>query len=153
MTGYLEAAVSGIIVKQPELRTSAKGTKFLGMTLRVGDGDGATFCRVTVFGQLAEDLAPQAEKGARVSAEGALTADIYERDGKATPSLSIAARWARVSGIGKNRPKRDNVGAGRAEGDQGGHRQQQSGNGHQRAPAASGRYSEIDPPFDDQIGF
>jgi single-stranded DNA-binding protein len=132
MTGYIDAALSGVIVKDGELKHSGRGTAYLGLTIRIGDGDGAQFVRVTVFGQLAEDLAPQAEKGARLSAEGTLTADIYERDGKATPSLSVAARWARIPAVGKNRPKRDSAGAGRQEGYGGEHSQRQGASGRQR---------------------
>lgn len=139
MTGYLDASVSGIIVKDGELRTSGKGTKFLGVTIRIGDGDGAQFCRVTCFAATAEEIAPIAKKGARLLAEGNLTADIYERDGKPTPSLAIAARWARVPAVGKNRPKRESSGQGR-----------QGSNG---APRGSGdRYQGYSSSYDSRSG-
>jgi single-stranded DNA-binding protein len=132
MTGYIDAALSGVIVKDGELKHSGRGTAYLGLTIRIGDGDGAQFVRVTCFGDTAAELAQIAKKGARLIAEGALTADVYQCDGKATPSLSVAARWARIPAVGKNRPKRDSAGAGRREGYGGEHSQRQGASGRQR---------------------
>jgi single-stranded DNA-binding protein len=110
MSGYLDSAVLGVCITEPVLKQSAKGNAYLRILLAVGDGDGKQFCWVCAFGQDAERVASQLQKGGKLYAEGALSSEIYERDGRATVSLSIAARRVEALNlIGKNRPKKENA--------------------------------------------
>ncbi len=110
MTGYIDAAVMGVIIKPGELKCSAKGTAWSRTLLVIGDGDHKQFAWVCAFGETAKRVTPQLAKGGKLYAEGELSAEIYQRDGQPTVSLSIAARRVEVlNQIGKAKPKRENA--------------------------------------------
>lgn len=106
---YLEVATTAVVVKPGELKRSAKGHPFTRHLCRVGDGDGASWLWLCVFGEQAEALAEQpVEAGSRLYAEGTLSATVYTRDGVPTPSLSVACRRVELlDRIGKRRVRRD----------------------------------------------
>jgi single-stranded DNA-binding protein len=105
--GYLDAAIQGMALTAPQLKTSANGKPWARFLLVVGDGEDKQFCWVVCFGEDAGRAAQSIARGAKVYAEGALTSAIYEREGKPTVSLSIAARRLDIlNQIGKNRPQR-----------------------------------------------
>jgi single-stranded DNA-binding protein len=138
MAGYLDAAVMGTVIVEPQIRTSSKGTAYARFLLVVGEGDHKQFCWVCAFGHDAERVAPLLKKGGSAYAEGGLTSEIYQRDGKPTVSLSIAARRVEVlNQIGKARPKKDTS-----------HPAGHDGRGdHSRA--ASYRHPQHERPFND----
>jgi single-stranded DNA-binding protein len=103
----IEAALTGVCITEPALKHSAKGTAYLRVLLAAGENDAKQFCWVCCFSEIAERVAVQLKKGGKLYAEGMLTAEIYERDGKPTVSLNVAARRAEVlNQIGKRRPQR-----------------------------------------------
>jgi len=113
MSGYLDSAALGVCITEPKLKTSAKGTAWVRFLLAVGESEGKQFVWVCAFGQDAEKIAASLVKGGKCYAEGAMTSEIYERDGKPTVSLSIAARRVELlNQIGRNRPKRESADRG-----------------------------------------
>jgi single-stranded DNA-binding protein len=128
----LEAAVSGTCITEPALRRSQKGMAYLRVLLAVGEGDARQFCWACCFGDVAERVAGQLKRGGKLYAEGALTSEIYEREGKPTVSLNVAARRCEVLNlIGKQRPKEN--------------RQPSSGGG-----SRENRHPQHERPFDDE---
>jgi single-stranded DNA-binding protein len=108
MSGYIDAAVCGVCITEPALKTSAKGTPWTRVLLAVGEGNGKQFAWVCCFGQDAERVVAALRKGSKFYAEGELSSEIYERDGKPAVSLSIKARRIEVlNTIGKARPKQE----------------------------------------------
>jgi single-stranded DNA-binding protein len=91
---YIDAAVSGTVIVEPQLKQSAKGNSYARFLLLVGKD--------------AERVAPLLKKGGRAYAEGELSSQVYQRNGEPTVSLSIAARRCEVlNQIGRDRPKRE----------------------------------------------
>lgn len=125
MTRGLECAFWGTLGRDPELRTSKAGNPFASLNVAVTVGkddagkDVTQWVRVTAFGDSAERIAAQAEKGARVYVEGSLTLNHWKAaDGEKRTDLQVAAfKVEKVGAIGKNRPRRDN-GAGQEPGRQ-----------------------------------
>jgi single-stranded DNA-binding protein len=108
VSGYLDSAVMGVVIVEPQLKQSARGTAYCRFLLAVGEGEGKQFCWVCAFNDDAERVAPLLRKGGKAYAEGTLSSEIYMRDGQPTVSLSIAARRVEaLNQIGRNRPKQD----------------------------------------------
>jgi single stranded DNA-binding protein len=100
----LEAAFTGAIGRDPELKTSASGKKFCSVPVAVGSGDATTWIRVAMFGELAVEFAGQAKKGETVAVEGTLKIGTYTgKDGKERISFDVVARYVRVAEIGRRR--------------------------------------------------
>ncbi|MBS0244224.1 MAG: single-stranded DNA-binding protein, partial [Proteobacteria bacterium] len=72
----IECAFTGKLGQAPELRTSKAGKAWCALSVRVGDGDGAQWVRVAVFGEMA-NAAVGLEKGTSVYVEGSLTLNIW----------------------------------------------------------------------------
>lgn len=53
--------------------------------------DEASFFNVTIFGKLAESLAPRLKKGVQVAVKGSLKQDRWEKDGQKFSSVGIVA--------------------------------------------------------------
>lgn len=102
----IEAHCTGRLTKAIEVKTSKNGNPYARLSLRLGDGEGATYLNATVFGDTATTIANQAEVGSQVTVTGKLTMDSWEgRDGGTRHGLSIAAWSASVAPIGRNKPK------------------------------------------------
>lgn len=110
---YLDAAVMGVVIVEPQLKTSSKGTAYARFLLAVGEGEAKQFCWICAFGQDAERVAPLLKKGGKAYAEGALSSEIYTRDNAPTVSLSIAARRVEaLNQIGRARPRQQSTNRG-----------------------------------------
>jgi single-strand DNA-binding protein len=104
----IEAAFFGALGRDAELKTSKAGKKYLRLNVRVGNGDGAQWVGVMVFGDEAEELAPKLLKGCRVYCEGKLSLDEWTaQDGSKRHGLNVMSFHCRLSAIGRNRPKSD----------------------------------------------
>ena len=136
----IETAFWGTLGRDPELKTSRAGNAYASLNVAVTVGkddtsgkDVTQWVRVTAFGETAERIAAQAEKGARVYVEGSLTLNHWQAaDGEKRTDLQVAGfKVEKVGAIGKNRPKRED--------------------GEAREPARQS-YSD-DAPLSDEIPF
>jgi single-stranded DNA-binding protein len=115
----IEAATSGTICGEIELKTSKNGTPYLSLSLAVdvGNDDGKPqWVRVACFGDTAKAIASRAKKGDRVYCEGSLTMTQWnDAYGEVKHGLNVAAWKAELIGasaIGKNRKRQvENYGA------------------------------------------
>lgn len=133
----IECALSGVCARDPELKTSAKGTPYCSFALGVGDDGLRQWVRVVCFNEIAERVAQQLRKGGKAYAEGALDADIWKPNDGGEPRVNLNLRARRVEVlnlIGRNRPKRQQTPQ------------------HSRQPEAIGA-ADWQRPFDDQVGF
>jgi single-stranded DNA-binding protein len=71
----IECALFGTLSRDADLKTSKKGKAYARMNVRVGDGDGAQWINVMVFGDDVQELAQKLVKGARVYIEGSIKLD------------------------------------------------------------------------------
>lgn len=103
----IEAAFFGSLVDDAEQKTSQNGRQYLRSRVRVGDGEGAQWVRVTAFDPEAIEASDKFVKGARVYVEGRLTADTWTaKDGTTKHGLSVLSWHCRLAAIGRNKPQR-----------------------------------------------
>jgi single-stranded DNA-binding protein len=103
----IESALWGVVVRDPELKTSAAGKAYMPILVRVGEGDAAQFCMVTCFAETAQALAGKIEKGSKVYAEGKLSLNRWTgNDGVEKSGLAVAAWKCETPAIGRNKPRR-----------------------------------------------
>lgn len=137
--GYLDAAVMGESLTDGEVRLSKSDRPYL----RVGVAHGSGTVWVTLFGDEAHALAPQVRKGIKVYAEGQLTVELREHDGRSFVATTMVARRLLILGqIGVAHPGNDKrtrvVGEPRRS--------------RKAAPSAE-PYKPIDAPFNDAMPF
>jgi hypothetical protein len=90
MTAY--ALVTGTLFRAPEQRTSKGGKLYVAATVKAKDGDTFQFWRVTAFSDSVQAELMRLTDGDAVSAQGAMKAEIYAKDGgESRLSLSIIA--------------------------------------------------------------
>jgi single-stranded DNA-binding protein len=77
----IECAFFGVLGRDGELKTSKAGKQYLKLNVRVGDGDGAQWVGVMVFGDEAVEIAPKLLKGSRVYIEGSIKLDLVDSTG------------------------------------------------------------------------
>jgi single-stranded DNA-binding protein len=87
----LHALASGTLFRSPESKISKAGKAFYVATLKVKDGDGATFVKLLVFSESAGAELMRLQDGDAVSAQGSLKAETWERNGETKISLTIIA--------------------------------------------------------------
>ena len=111
----IEAALTGVLGRDPELKTSQAGKPWTRVSLAVvhdkgSDAEATTWVSVACFGEVAEKLCSAAKKGMKVYAEGTLKLGEWtDRTGEKRLGLQLAAWHARVVGagaLGKNKPPR-----------------------------------------------
>jgi single stranded DNA-binding protein len=110
----IEVAAWGVVGKIPELKTSKSGTPYCSVSVGVTTGqddagkDITQWCRVTVFKELAEQVAGSITKGNRVYFEGSLSLNRWRTsDGQGRTDINVTAwKLEKVGAIGKNRPTR-----------------------------------------------
>jgi single-stranded DNA-binding protein len=83
--------ISGSIFKEPTQRTSASGRKYVSTTLKAAAADNSTsdFWSVLAFGTTAGDELLRLAVGERVTIQGGLKLEIFEKDGQARISRTI----------------------------------------------------------------
>lgn len=75
--------VIGRLTKNPELRSTANGTKVALITLAINNKkDDTTFIELATFNNVAENICKYCEKGNRILAEFIIKNNNYEKDGK-----------------------------------------------------------------------
>jgi single-stranded DNA-binding protein len=95
-------------VHRCEQKTSAAGTDYLRISVRVGDGDGAQWVSIMAFDPEALAASERLVQGARVYVEGKLSMSEWTgNDGTKRQGLSVMSWHCRLPHIGRNRPKRD----------------------------------------------
>lgn len=104
----IKTAFEGRISAPDGLKFTAGGTAALsfGVVVAVDKKGTAQWLRVTIWGDLAEELAPVLEKGMEVYVEGDLTLNEWEAGGEKRHGLSISARRCEPLGlIGHRAPR------------------------------------------------
>jgi len=103
----IQAAFAGILGKDAESKTSAKGKQYLRLSVRVGEGDRAQWINLTTFDDRAIAEADKFVKGAVVYAEGRLTLDKWTtQEGAERHGLSVLSWHTRLAQIGRNKQRR-----------------------------------------------
>ena len=109
----ITAALTGRIGQDAELKYLPTGNALATFSVAADDakkGDDAPteWVRVTVWGEVAEELAPRLVKGTRVYVEGRLKLEQWQaKDGAQRSALKLSAWVCQPMGqIGKNRPRR-----------------------------------------------
>jgi single-stranded DNA-binding protein len=102
----IEAAFMGSVVRDAETKVSKNGKPYARFTVRVGDGDGASWISVMYFADDAADLAPRLVQGIKVYCEGSLRLDRWDKAGVPQSGLSVMSFHCRVAAIGRNKPAR-----------------------------------------------
>jgi single-stranded DNA-binding protein len=103
----IECAFQASIGQDIELKTSKSGKPYVSFSAVVEQGESSQWLRVGCFGDTAERLAGQAQKGDRIYCEGVLTLNTWQgADGEAKTGLNVAAwKCERLGNIGRNRIK------------------------------------------------
>ena len=83
--------VTGTIFRKPEQRQSKAGKPFVTATVRAKDGDTSQFWKVVVFSEPAQAELLRLQDGDAVTLQGAMRAELYEKDGQHRISYSIVA--------------------------------------------------------------
>lgn len=99
MPNYCHVTVLGHLTKDPEVRTSQKGTTWMTGTVAYNTKNGeekkAHFIDFRCFGYTAEDLR-EAKRGSAVYLQGRIEQDTWERDGEKRSKLSLVVERANV---------------------------------------------------------
>jgi single-stranded DNA-binding protein len=103
----IECAFFGSLGKIAEPKTSASGKRYLRLSVRVGDGDGAQWVSVLAFDPEAIEVADKLVAGARVYVEGRLELSEWTgSNGVKRQGLNVLSWHCRLPHIGRNRPKK-----------------------------------------------
>jgi single stranded DNA-binding protein len=112
----IECAFTGVLSKDPELKTLKAGKSFANpnigvVTGQMDDGkDAMQWLRLVCFGEVAEKIAASAKKGSSIYAEGQLTATEYtDKAGEKKHGLDVRAFKVELLGasaIGRNKSPR-----------------------------------------------
>src|SRR5258706_8615774 len=103
----IECAFFGSLGKNAEQKTSASGKRYLRLSVRVGDGDGAQWVSVLAFDPEAIEVADKLVAGARVYVEGRLELSEWTgNNGAKRQGLSVLSWHCRLPHIGRNKPKK-----------------------------------------------
>jgi single-stranded DNA-binding protein len=103
----IECAFFGTLGRDCERKVSASGKRYLRLSVRIGDGDGAQWVSVLAFDPEAIEVVDQLVQGARVYVEGKLELSVWTSNGGVRrQGLSVMSWHCRLSAIGRNRPKK-----------------------------------------------
>src|SRR6266853_1855852 len=103
----IECAFFGSLGKDAEPKTSARGKRYLRLSVRLGDGDGAQWVSVLAFDPDAIEVADKFMAGARVYVEGKLELSEWtSSDGAKRHGLNVLSWQCRLPHIGRNRPRK-----------------------------------------------
>lgn len=96
----LHCCVTGTVVGEPMLKMVKNGTvPMLGMTVSFPEYDGAkSACRVTLFGKQAQAFADKVSRGQRLTVEGTIRLNSWEKNGETKHGLSMLASKIEVAG-------------------------------------------------------
>src|SRR6266853_1963547 len=103
----IECAFFGTLGRDAERKTSATGKRYLRLSVRVGDGDGAQWVSVLAFDPEAIEAADKLVQGARVYVEGKLELSEWTgSNGVKRQGLNVLSWHCRLPHIGRNRPRK-----------------------------------------------
>jgi single-strand DNA-binding protein len=103
----IEIAAVGFVGRDAELKTSQAGKPWCRVSIGIGKDDSTQWIGLTLFGDMATDLAPRLKKGTRVYIEGRdLKIDAYTtQSGEQRHALAAIATKVEILGqIGQQRP-------------------------------------------------
>jgi single-stranded DNA-binding protein len=83
--------VTGVIFRKPEQRISKAGKAFVSATIKAKGDDAMAWWKVIVFSESAGSELMRLGDGDAVSVQGALKAEIYEKNGETKLSLTVFA--------------------------------------------------------------
>lgn len=132
--------IAGRIIWTGDLGETKTGSPMRGVLAAVDDAErGEEPKCAPVFVRLFGTEAEHAGKGDWLAAEGPLETSLREREGKPVVSLSIMAKWARLTGHRDARKQRSEA-------------QTKKASGHQQ-PVPDTATCGASPPFDDALPF
>lgn len=103
----IEAALNGVVVGDPTLRTSKSGNPWMSIGVMVGNGDNKQYVQLAIFGDMAVKLSKTLKKGSKIYAEGNIRINEYEKDGVKKSSLNMSVSSAdQTHMVGKRNPAR-----------------------------------------------
>ena len=85
--------VTGTLFRPPEQRTSKAHKRFVTATIRAKDGDESQWWKVLAFSESIQAELMRLADGDAISVQGALKAELYDKDGEKRFSLSIIADY------------------------------------------------------------
>lgn len=102
MNSINSVAISGNLVRDPELRMTGNGTAVLNFTVAVNESrktgdtweDVPSFIDCVVFGKQAEHLQQNVSKGFRMFVQGKLRQRSWEKDGQKRSTVEVVAERA-----------------------------------------------------------
>ena len=102
----IEAALTGRLGTDPELKISQAGKPWAAFNVGVGEGDNLQWVRIAVFGERAQELSAILRKGDRVYVEGRLQLNQWtDKEGQPRAGLNVAAwKCEKLGQIGRNKP-------------------------------------------------
>lgn len=113
----IECAFLGVLGRDAEQKISKSGNSYLRLSVRVGDGDAATWVSVLSFDSAAVEISDRFVKNAKVYVEGKLSLNEWTNtDGVVKTSLSVMSFHTRLAQIGRQNVKREGDRASIAEG-------------------------------------
>jgi single-strand DNA-binding protein len=113
----IDCAFFGFVAADADARTSKAGKPWTRLRVGVGRDDDVQWVQVAVFGKAAETAATL-KKGDRVYCEGSIKLDTWRGDdGVERRTLAVTAfKCERTHNIGRNRPRKDLLGAQGSDG-------------------------------------
>ncbi len=85
------ALISGKLWREPEAKVSRAGKRYGSATVRVGDGDDATWWKILAFSESAAEELLQLHDGDGVAASGSFQVEPFERGGELRVSFTLFA--------------------------------------------------------------
>lgn len=147
----INATITGCLARDPELKSTSKGTTLVSCTIPVDTGWGesktTTWWRITLFGKRAEVVAQHLTKGKWAMFSGPVSVREYtKKDGSTGTSAEMTANDFHFVG---NKSDNDSNGGGSRSGGYAGSK----GGGSQPAPRNTGNGGQNMPFADDDIPF
>lgn len=103
----IECAFLGVLGRDAEQKISKSGNSYLRLSVRVGDGDAATWVSVLSFDSAAVEISDRFVKNAKVYVEGKLSLNEWTNtDGVVKTSLSVMSFHTRLAQVGRQKVKR-----------------------------------------------
>lgn len=103
----IEAALTGRVGRDPEVRTAKTGKTFATIAIAIGSDDATTWVKVICFGSIAEQVAAEVKKADAVYCEGNLKLESWTgRDGQPRTGITIFAAKLTRCEIGRAKPKK-----------------------------------------------
>jgi single-stranded DNA-binding protein len=110
----IECAFVGVLGRDAEVKSSAKGRQYLKLNLRVAEGDDAQWVSTLSFDPEAIPQAARFMKGCKIYVEGRINMNEWQdQAGGKRFGLAAIANYSRLVAIGRHRRRDDDNGGSR----------------------------------------